>query len=58
MLVHQYDRISFNTLWDVIQQDIPQLLSLLVPLLPNAQRGKHAQTPVARFQGNTPVVKG
>ncbi|MFM7548492.1 MAG: DUF86 domain-containing protein [Cyanobacteriota bacterium] len=37
ILVHQYDCISFNTLWDVIQQDIPQLLSLLVPLLPNAQ---------------------
>lgn len=24
----------FNTLWDVVQQDIPQLLSLLEPLLP------------------------
>lgn len=34
ILVHQYDRINFNTLWDAIQQDIPQLLSLLEPLLP------------------------
>lgn len=34
ILVHKYDRINFNTLWDAIQQDIPQLLSLLKPLLP------------------------
>ena len=34
ILVHQYDRINFYTLWDAIQQDIPQLLSLIEPLLP------------------------
>lgn len=33
ILVHQYDGINFNTLWDVIHQDIPQRLSLLEPLL-------------------------
>jgi hypothetical protein len=31
--VHQYDRINLETLWDVIHQDIPQLLSFLQPLL-------------------------
>ena len=34
ILVHQYDRINFNALWDAIQQDIPQLLTFLEPLLP------------------------
>ncbi|WP_448571877.1 HepT-like ribonuclease domain-containing protein [Trichothermofontia sp.] len=33
ILAHQYDRININTLWDVIQSDIPQLLILLEPLL-------------------------
>jgi uncharacterized protein with HEPN domain len=34
ILIHQYDRINLETLWDVIHQDIPQLLSFLQPLLP------------------------
>jgi|LakMenE27Jul10ns_1017307.scaffolds.fasta_scaffold00012_3 uncharacterized protein with HEPN domain len=34
ILIHQYDRITLETLWDVIHQDIPQLLSFLQPLLP------------------------
>jgi uncharacterized protein with HEPN domain len=38
ILDHQYDRINFNTLWDMIQQDIPRLLSLLEPLLPTDLR--------------------
>ena len=33
ILAHQYDRINLNTLWDVIQTDIPELLTLLEPLL-------------------------
>lgn len=32
--IQQYDRINFNDLWDAIQQDIPQLLTFLEPLLP------------------------
>lgn len=35
ILVHQYDRINLNTLWDVIQNDIPELLALLEPILPD-----------------------
>jgi uncharacterized protein with HEPN domain len=34
ILTHQYDRINLNTLWDVIQIDIPELLTLIEPLLP------------------------
>ncbi len=26
ILVHQYDRVNFNTLWDVVQQDIIELV--------------------------------
>jgi uncharacterized protein with HEPN domain len=33
ILAHQYDRINLNTLWDVVQTDIPELLALLEPLL-------------------------
>jgi uncharacterized protein with HEPN domain len=35
ILAHQYDRVNLNTLWDVIQTDIPELLKLLQPLLPD-----------------------
>jgi uncharacterized protein with HEPN domain len=35
ILVHQYDRINLHTLWDAIQADIPELLVMLEPLLPN-----------------------
>lgn len=34
ILAHQYDRVSINTLWDVIQNDIPELIELIAPLLP------------------------
>lgn len=34
ILTHQYDRINLDTLWDVIERDIPELLVLLQPLLP------------------------
>ena len=33
ILAHQYDRVNLNTLWDLIQSDIPELLALLEPLL-------------------------
>lgn len=33
ILTHQYDRINFNTLWDVIRYDIPELLELVEPLM-------------------------
>lgn len=36
ILAHQYDRVNLNTLWDAIQTDIPELLVLLEPLLPDS----------------------
>lgn len=36
ILAHQYDRVNLNTLWDVIQTDVPELQALLESLLPNA----------------------
>ncbi len=29
ILAHQYDRVNINTLWDVIQSDIPELLEMI-----------------------------
>ncbi|MEB3311060.1 MAG: DUF86 domain-containing protein [Snowella sp.] len=34
ILAHQYDRINLNVLWDVVQRDIPELISFIDPLLP------------------------
>lgn len=34
ILTHQYDRIEVDEIWGVIQDDIPQLLSMIKPLLP------------------------
>ncbi len=35
ILTHQYDRVNFNTLWDVIKQDIPELLELIEAITTN-----------------------
>lgn len=34
ILTHQYDRVEVDEIWGVIQDDIPQLLSTIKPLLP------------------------
>lgn len=44
ILAHQYDRVNLNTLWDVIQTDIPELLALLRPLQPDPGGGSHHRT--------------
>jgi uncharacterized protein with HEPN domain len=41
ILAHQYDRVNLNTLWDAIQTDIPELLALLQPLLPEPGGRSH-----------------
>ena len=33
ILAHQYDRVNLDTLWDVIQTDIPELIELMSQLL-------------------------
>ncbi len=41
ILAHQYDRVNLNTLWDAVQTDIPELLALLQPLLPEPGGRSH-----------------
>jgi uncharacterized protein with HEPN domain len=33
-LVHGYDRVQIDIVWDVIENDVPALLEALEPLLP------------------------
>jgi uncharacterized protein with HEPN domain len=35
VVAHQYDRIDLDIVWQVIQRNIPELLNMLVILLPN-----------------------
>ena len=34
IIVHQYDRIDFDVVWSVVKTNIPALLKLIAPLLP------------------------
>jgi uncharacterized protein with HEPN domain len=44
ILSHQYDRVNLDTLWDVIDKDLPELLILLQPLLPERSDSNDEQT--------------
>lgn len=33
-VIHQYDRVKLDVVWNTIHQDIPELLRLINPLLP------------------------
>lgn len=33
ILTHQYDNVDPETVWDVIHQDIPELIAMIKPLL-------------------------
>jgi uncharacterized protein with HEPN domain len=33
-VVHAYDRVSLDTVWEVLQHDLPELVALLEPLEP------------------------
>lgn len=33
-VIHQYDRVRLDVVWNTVQQDIPELLRLITPLLP------------------------
>ncbi|ACK71876.1 protein of unknown function DUF86 [Gloeothece citriformis PCC 7424] len=37
IVTHQYDRINIETLWDVIDKDLPELMVLIEPLLSELQ---------------------
>ena len=34
VLIHQYEKIDFDLLWDVIQSDLPELIQTIAPLVP------------------------
>ena len=34
IIVHQYDRLNFDLIWQAIQQSIPEMLEGIAPLLP------------------------
>ncbi len=37
ILAHQYDKVDSSVVWDAVHQDIPELMTLLQPLLLNEQ---------------------
>jgi len=37
ILTHQYDKVDVEVVWDAINQDIPELMTLLQPLLTTEQ---------------------
>ena len=37
IIVHEYDQVDFEVVWDVIQDKIPKLLSQLEQFLPNSE---------------------
>jgi uncharacterized protein with HEPN domain len=39
-LVHGYDEVDFNILWDIIQLDLPSLVSTLAAILRQKESGK------------------
>lgn len=34
ILIHQYDRVNFDIIWDTVQNDLPALIDQLAPLVP------------------------
>jgi len=37
MLLHKYDQVDLDVIWDVVQSKLPELLTLLEQLLPSAE---------------------
>ncbi|MGB3298845.1 MAG: HepT-like ribonuclease domain-containing protein, partial [Phormidesmis sp.] len=38
ILAHQYDRLDFNLMWNVIKISVPNMLEKIAPLLPKTSR--------------------
>ena len=38
VLIHKYDQVDFDVIWDVVQSKLPELLTLLEPLLPSPEK--------------------
>ena len=37
ILVHEYDQVDLDVMWDVVQTKLPELLVLIEPLLPSPE---------------------
>jgi uncharacterized protein with HEPN domain len=37
MLIHKYDQVDFDVIWDVVQNKLPELLTQLEPILPSPE---------------------
>jgi uncharacterized protein with HEPN domain len=37
ILVHEYDQVDLDVIWDVVQNRLPELLVLIEPLLPSPE---------------------
>ncbi len=37
VLIHKYDQVDFDVIWDVVQNKLPELLNLIEPLLPSPE---------------------
>ncbi len=37
VLIHKYDQVDFDVIWDVVQTKLPELLTLIEPLLPSPE---------------------
>jgi uncharacterized protein with HEPN domain len=38
MLIHKYDQVDFDVIWDVVQNKLPELLIQLEPILPSCEK--------------------
>jgi uncharacterized protein with HEPN domain len=38
MLIHKYDQVDFDVIWDVVQSKLPELLTQLEPILPSREK--------------------
>lgn len=37
VIVHEYDQVDLDVVWDVVQNQLPELLTLIKPLLPSPE---------------------
>lgn len=37
VLIHKYDQVDFDVIWDVVQTKLPELLTRIEPLLPSSE---------------------
>ncbi|MEZ2226073.1 DUF86 domain-containing protein [Microcoleus sp.] len=38
MLIHKYDQVDFDVIWDVVQNKLPELLTQFEPILPSREK--------------------